>query len=288
MGQTISAAGKSALRVYCNAADRTLGCEPWEPDVSATMGEALGQTERTAATIDVSGVTNPAPANVYRCGWATDELGTQIDYTITGLNVDQTYLVELHMCPFAGNTYLYNAYINGLTSSQFDQGMNLVTQAGANDAAYVLSFSCKPDANGEINLGVEEEGGFCQLSGFSIVPVPADFTGTPDTYDRSPGGFSGSAETYDRSPGDFETVVGATDITPPTATARQPVAVYPTLAALRGETVYPRMVHLTDGREFYFSASSTATDVGGEAASVVKPDDVDAADPGRYIEITGA
>ena len=205
MAITINMAGRAALRLICASESRSLACEPWLADGhgSDDTGEAA-LTERPSATIDVSGVTSPGPNDIYKGGWWTD--GTDIDYVINGLNTAQTYRVVLHFCAPTGaveGDYVVNAAIDGATSETPLSAQDLVTLAGAADAAYATTTSMVPDANGEIAITVDTTSDEAVLCGIEVIAIPNAFTSHGISFSESPGSFTSHGISFSRSPGSF-------------------------------------------------------------------------------------
>jgi trimeric autotransporter adhesin len=97
--------------------------------------------------VDTSGVTNPAPAEVYR----TERWGAAA-WTITDLSPSATYRVRLHFVEYgktAAGQRLFNMSINNQTVlNNFD----IFAAAGAQNKAVVREFDTKADEFGIIEL----------------------------------------------------------------------------------------------------------------------------------------
>jgi hypothetical protein len=104
-----------------------------------------GNVASTTHTIDLSGVTNPAPQAVYQ-----SERYGGVTYTFSGLTAGATYTVRLHFAEFYWTTTgkrVFNVSINGTTVlSNFD----IVAAAGAANKAIVKQFSGPANSSGQI------------------------------------------------------------------------------------------------------------------------------------------
>jgi hypothetical protein len=112
---------------------------------SADANYSGGNVASTTHTIDMTGVTNPAPQAVYQ----TERYGT-MTYTFSGLTAGTTYTVRLHFAEFYWTTTgkrIFNVAINGTTVlSNFD----IVAAAGAANKAIVKQFSGPANSSGQI------------------------------------------------------------------------------------------------------------------------------------------
>jgi len=116
---------------------------PYVADVDFTGGTTINH----ANTIDVSGVTNPAPSAVYQTG----RTGT-FSYTIPGFTASSSHTVRLHMCETYFGTAasrLFNVTING---NQVLTGFDIFAAAGAKNKAIVQQFNANANANGQFVL----------------------------------------------------------------------------------------------------------------------------------------
>jgi hypothetical protein len=109
-----------------------------------------GSASTVTATIDTSGVTNPAPAAVYQSvRWGA------FTYTIPNLTPGGTYTVRLHSVEVAFSTpgaRLFSVAINGSTVlSNFDT----FATAGAKNKALVEQFTATADVTGKITISYQ-------------------------------------------------------------------------------------------------------------------------------------
>jgi hypothetical protein len=113
---------------------------PYVADVNFTGGTTINH----ANTIDVSGVTNPAPVAVYQ----TARTGN-FSYTIGGFTAGSSHTVRLHMCETYFNTTgsrTFNVSING---SQVLSAYDIRAQAGAMNKAIAPQFTANANASGQ-------------------------------------------------------------------------------------------------------------------------------------------
>src|SRR4029077_17784823 len=113
---------------------------PWVPDQDFSGGS----TSTVTATINTSGVTNPAPAAVYQ-----NERWGVFTYTIPSLVAGHVYTVRLHFAEIAftsAGARLFSVAINGSTAlSNFD----IFATAGGANKALVEQFTSTADATGK-------------------------------------------------------------------------------------------------------------------------------------------
>ena len=114
----------------------------WAADVD--FAPAPGGTITHANTIDVSAVTNPAPAAVYQTG----RVGN-FTYTIPGFTANSSHQVRLHMCEtFFDTTGMrtFNVAING---TQVLTAYDIRAAAGAINKAIAPAFTANANATGQ-------------------------------------------------------------------------------------------------------------------------------------------
>jgi len=112
---------------------------PYVADVDFTGGSTINH----ASTIDLSGVTNPAPAAVYQSG----RIGN-FSYTIPGFAPNSSHTVRLHFAETyfsSAGSRVFNVSINGTAElSNFD----IESAAGAKNKAITRSFTLNANASG--------------------------------------------------------------------------------------------------------------------------------------------
>lgn len=115
----------------------------------ADTGFSGGSAASTTATIDTSGVTNPAPQAVYQnCRW----FNGMLTYTVTGLTADASHTVRLHWAELtfnAANQRKFHVNVNGTrVLTDFD----VRATAGALNKAVVREFTAAANGSGQITV----------------------------------------------------------------------------------------------------------------------------------------
>jgi len=111
---------------------------------AADTGFAGGSTINHANTIDLSGVTNPAPAAVYQ----TARIGN-FTYTIPGFAAGSSNTVRLHFAETfwtAAGSRIFNVSING---TQVLANFDVFAAAGAQNKAVVRQFTANANSSGQ-------------------------------------------------------------------------------------------------------------------------------------------
>jgi len=117
------------------------------PTVSPFVADkdfAGGATINHANTIDLSGVTNPAPMVVYQTG-----RDGNFTYTIPGFNAGASHTVRLHFAETffaAAGSRTFNVSING---TQVLANFDIFAAAGAKNKAVIKQFTANADSNGQ-------------------------------------------------------------------------------------------------------------------------------------------
>ena len=133
-----------------------------------------GSAYSVSAPIDTSGLTNPAPQQVYQ----TERYGN-FTYTIPHLLPNSPYIVRLDFAEIywnAPNQRLFNVLIDGnpvLTS--FD----VFAQAGDKDKAIDRQFECLSTSSGQIVIQFTSLVDNAKVSGIQVVPAPDLALGKP-------------------------------------------------------------------------------------------------------------
>jgi hypothetical protein len=106
---------------------------------------SAGTASSTTSTIDLSGLTNPAPQAVYQ----TDRYGS-CTYTITNLTAGATYWVRLHFAETywtAAGKRVFNVSVNGASVlNSFD----IFAVAGAQNRAIIREFYMSANGSGQM------------------------------------------------------------------------------------------------------------------------------------------
>jgi glucosylceramidase len=106
-----------------------------------------GSDYPTTASINTSGVTNPAPQTVYK-----NERFGDFTYTIPGLTAGATYTVRLHFAELnytASGDRIFNVTING---TQVLSNFDVFATAGGEYTAIVEPFTATADSSGQITI----------------------------------------------------------------------------------------------------------------------------------------
>ena len=150
--------GGSSGAVFINSGSTT-AVAPYVADIDFTGGTTVNH----ANTIDVSGVTNPAPAAVYQ----TARIGT-FSYTIPGFAANSSHTIRLHMCETyhtGAGQRTFNISING---TQVAAAFDIWATAGATNKAIAQPYTANANASGQyvIQISTVVDNGL--LSGIEI------------------------------------------------------------------------------------------------------------------------
>jgi hypothetical protein len=113
---------------------------PFIADADFTGGHTISHTN----TIDLSGVTNPAPMAVYQ----TARVGT-FTYTIPGFGAGSSHTVRLHFAETywsSAGSRLFNVSING---TQVLSNFDIFATAGAKNKAVIEQFTANANSSGQ-------------------------------------------------------------------------------------------------------------------------------------------
>jgi hypothetical protein len=128
-------------------------------------GFSAGYTNYTAAAIDTSGVTNPAPQAVYQ---TERYYYSPFSDTLANLTPNATYTVRLHFADLlynAAGQAQFNVSING---TQVLSNFDIFATAGAAHKAVVEPFSTTADSNGVITVTFSPVTGAAQINGLEV------------------------------------------------------------------------------------------------------------------------
>jgi hypothetical protein len=131
----------------------------WVADVDFSASGTITH----ANTIDVSAVTNPAPAAVYQTG----RVGT-FTYTIPGFTANSSHQVRLHMCETffdVAGMRTFNVSINGM---QVLTAYDIRAAAGAINKAIAPAFTVNANATGQYVITYTSVVNQSLLSGIEI------------------------------------------------------------------------------------------------------------------------
>jgi hypothetical protein len=140
-----------------------------------------GSTYSTTASIGTSGVTSPAPQQVYE----TERYGQNFSYLIPGLTPGDQYTLTLDFDEIYYNSpgqRLFNVSINGAPAlSDFD----IYTAAGGMDKAIAETFTETADTNGQIIIAFANITGGAKVDG---IEISGSITTTPTALQIDAGG----------------------------------------------------------------------------------------------------
>ena len=123
-----------------------------------------GNTYSTTASIDTSGVSNPAPQAVYQ----TERFGN-FTYTFPNLKPGAQYTVRMHFAEIywtSSGQRLFNVAING---QQVLTNFDIYATAGAANKAIVEQFTATADANGQITIQFTSVKDNAKISGIEVL-----------------------------------------------------------------------------------------------------------------------
>ena len=127
-----------------------------------------GNASSTGATINTSGVTNPAPQSVYQ----HQRVGNNFTYTLPGLTPGASYTVRLHFDEFywtAAGKRVFNVGING---TQVLNNFDIFATAGGQDIAIVEPFTVTANAQGQILLQFTTITDNAEINGIEVIAAP--------------------------------------------------------------------------------------------------------------------
>ncbi len=152
----------TALRI--NAGGGAVSSAAWFPSFNADTGFTGGTVAASGTSVDLTGVTNPAPERVYQ----TNRAGN-FSYAIPNLTPNKAYTVKLDFAELywtkAGQR-VFNVSANGQSElSNFD----IVAAAGASNKAVTRQFTVTADATGTITFQFASVVDNAQVSGIEIL-----------------------------------------------------------------------------------------------------------------------
>ncbi len=127
-----------------------------------------GTASGSNATININGVTNPAPQSVYQ-----NQRFGNFTYTLPGLTPGTTYVLRLHFDEFywtqAGQR-VFNVSING---TQVLSNFDVFAAAGGQDIAVVEQFAATANAQGQVVLQFVSVKDNAEINGIEIETASA-------------------------------------------------------------------------------------------------------------------
>jgi beta-galactosidase len=127
-----------------------------------------GAPSATGATINTSGVSNPAPQSVYQ----HQRVGNKFTYTFPGLTPGASYTVRLHFDEFywtQPGQRVFNVSING---AQVLSNFDILATAGGQDIAIVEPFTATANVQGEIVLQFTTITDNAEINGIEVIATP--------------------------------------------------------------------------------------------------------------------
>ncbi len=134
---------------------------PYIADVDFTDGATLTRLN----TIDLSGVTNPAPTAVYQ-----SQRYNNMSYTLPGFAAGSSNTIRLHFCDTKWttvNSRLFNVTING---TQVLTNFDIVAAAGAGNKALAESFTLPANSAGQYVISFVGTKDAATVSGIEVGP----------------------------------------------------------------------------------------------------------------------
>jgi hypothetical protein len=152
---TAGGAGGSTLAIDCAGP----GASPYVADTDFTGGTVNSH----ANTIDLSGVTNPAPAAVYQ----TNRLGT-FSYTIPGFAAGSSHTLRLHFAETYFGTAGSRTFNVSLNGTQVLTNFDIFAASGAKNKAIAKPFTVNANASGAYVIQVTSVVNNSLLAGIEV------------------------------------------------------------------------------------------------------------------------
>lgn len=157
--------------IRLNAGGGSVPSAGWSADGYYSGGPGLNYFA-TSVTCDTSGVSDPAPQEVYKVIRTTYATGSTIQYDVIGLASGVTYRVRMHfnaaLITVPGYEIM-NIQVSGDTVQQIP-GYDVAASVGANKAD-MKSLLIKPDSTGKIQVLLTATGTFgCSIAGLEFIP----------------------------------------------------------------------------------------------------------------------
>jgi hypothetical protein len=164
------ATGGTAIRISAGGT----GAAPaaWMPSYSADMDYTGGTAAGSGASIDLTGVSNPAPASVYQ-----NARGGNFSYTIPNLTPGASYTVRLHFAETYWTTVGQRTFNVSLNGQQVLSNFDIVAAAGGPDKAVAEQFTATADSGGKLTIQFTSVVDNAEVSGIEI--LSSSSTGTP-------------------------------------------------------------------------------------------------------------
>jgi len=138
------------------------------PDVSPFVADNYfmgGSVGTTSTMINTSGVTNPAPQQVYQ----SQRIGSSFTYTIPGLTAGAPYTVRLHFAEFTATAARQRQFNVGINATQVMTNYDIFNDVGAANVAVVKEFTATADSSGAITIAFTGTTGSAVVNGIEIL-----------------------------------------------------------------------------------------------------------------------
>jgi hypothetical protein len=163
-----SGGGGGTCTSICIDSGATTGTSPWAADKDFSGGTTIDH----ANTINISKVTNPAPAAVYQsariAATTASGVGATFSYTIPGLTAGSSHTVRLHFAETFFTTKgsrVFNVSING---TQVLTNFDIVAASGGENVANIQQFTAPANASGQFVITFTSVTNNALISGIEI------------------------------------------------------------------------------------------------------------------------
>ena len=127
-----------------------------------------GAASGTGATINISGVTNPAPQSVYQ----NQRVGNNFSYTLPGLTAGASYVVRLHFDEFYWTKPGQRVFDVSINGTQVLSNFDVLATAGGQDIAIAEPFTTTANAQGQIVLQFTAITDNAVVNGVEVISAP--------------------------------------------------------------------------------------------------------------------
>jgi hypothetical protein len=124
-----------------------------------------GTADTHTATVDTSGVSNPAPEEVYQ----TERYG-DFSYTIGGFTPGGSYTVRLHEAETYWTSTGQREFNVSINSTQVLSNFDIVAAAGGADKAVMEQFTENANSSGQFALQFSSVVNYAKIDGIEILP----------------------------------------------------------------------------------------------------------------------
>jgi hypothetical protein len=131
-----------------------------------------GGTYTTTATIDMSGVANPAPMGVYQSERYTTDLG----YVLGGMTAGTAYKVRLHFAELYYTAVGQRRFSINVNGTDLRTSFDIIGEAGTSNKAIVLECTVNADASGQIAIWMHTIVADAKIDGIEILTIGGGIT----------------------------------------------------------------------------------------------------------------